>query len=357
MRVGNAAVAPRSSPVQRHRDPSPAASAPARENQPRIVPRQFQDGFDDPKAAPPNAAVDPSRVPTRDLSTGDTGEDVKVLQDALVELKYLTQEDVATGPGEYGPRTTDAVDRFEQDWGIPNPDGQVGADTRAALDQALSGTPPPGGTPITTPAGKVSPEEAFITQYTSDYNPTGPSYSSNCGPASLAMCMNYEGTMPPGLTKEQQVDHARSLMSGWSNDSAIASDGTVVPLLNDDGALTVGTMVADGITNSGGTPVYGSSWEELDAQLAAGNPVMADGYISDEGGPGWEYKQQFPGGMGPGAYGQGTVGHLIAILGKDGDKYLVADPMYAQGPVEMTREQLALFFSPTGGAPSFTAYN
>jgi hypothetical protein len=115
-------------------------------------------------------------------------------------------------------------------------------------------------------------------------------------------------------------------------------------------------MVADGISAAGATPIYGETWGDLDAQLEAGHPVMAGGWVSDEGGDGQAWKQQFPGGVGPGAYGTGTTGHLISILGKTADgKYIVADPLYARGPVEMTREQLSLYFSQTGGNPSFTA--
>jgi hypothetical protein len=241
---------------------------------------------------------------------------------------------------------------------IENPD-VIHPDQQINVPQYGASSPDPStGTPST--GGAMSPEEAFICQFTEPtYNPTGPSHSKNCGPASLAMAMAYTGRMPPGLSKEQQVDYARALMSpGREGEFTYVTDanGQKVPQLDRDSEYTDGSMVPDGIRAAGANPIYGESWGELDAQLAAGHPVMAGGWVSDEGGNGLAWKQQFPGGVGPGAYGTGTTGHLISILGKAANgKYIVADPLYARGPVEMTREQLALYFSQTGGNPSFTA--
>jgi hypothetical protein len=194
----------------------------------------------------------------------------------------------------------------------------------------------------------MSAQEAFITQFTSQYNPTGPRGSTNCGPASLAMTLAYTGRMPPGLTKEQQVDHARALMSPRRSSEftyVTAADGSRVPLLDRDRELTGGTMVADGIKGAGLTSRYGQGWDALDAQLAAGNPVIANGATNAA------WRSQFPERM-----GSGDIGHLNAILGKTPEgKYVVADPLHTGGPVEMTREQLGVFFSPTGGQPSFNA--
>ncbi|HYI00008.1 LysM peptidoglycan-binding domain-containing protein [Hyalangium sp.] len=236
---------------------------------------------------------------------------------------------------------------------------QYGAGTPGSSPETPS-TDGPAEPSTSTPGGVMSPEEAFICQFTEGtYNPTGPSHSTNCGPASLAMGMAYTGRMPPGLSKEQQVDYARALMSpGREAEFTYVTDanGQQVPQLDRDSEYTGGTMVADGVRAAGGNPIYGETWGDLDAQLEAGHPVMAGGWVSDEGGDGLAWKQQFPGGVGPGAYGTGTTGHLISILGKTADgKYIVADPLYARGPVEMTKEQLALYFSQTGGNPSFTA--
>jgi hypothetical protein len=61
--------------------------------------------------------------------------------------------------------------------------------------------------------------------------------------------------------------------------------------------------------------------------------------------PSW--KKQFP--KTEGRYGGGEIAHFIAILGKTQDgRYIVCDPMFTGGPVEMTRDQLSVFFSKGG---------
>jgi hypothetical protein len=126
---------------------------------------------------------------------------------------------------------------------------------------------------------------------------------------------------------------------------AKTSDGREVPMLDRDHDLTRGQMIPTGITAAGGTPQKGEGWEALDAELAAGRPVMASGYTNKE------WRDQFPERM-----GRGDIGHLNAIMGKTADgKYIVADPLHTGGPVEMTKDQLSKFFSKTNGEPSFTA--
>ncbi|MCP3139304.1 peptidoglycan-binding protein [Pyxidicoccus xibeiensis] len=300
-----------------------------------------------PPPPPPPPEPEPEEelpLPRKDLKRGATGEDVAAVQDSLVELGYLTKEQVATGPGLFGPQTEAALKKFQQEHGV-TANGEYAASTREALSKALSQAARSGGR---APGSAMSAEQAFITQFTSEYNPYGPRGSTNCGPASLAMSLAYTGHMPPGLTKEQQVDHARALMSPRRASEftyAQASDGTRVPMLNRDRELTGGTMVGDGIKGAGLDSRYGQGWETLDKQLAAGNPVIANGYTNSA------WRSQFPERM-----GSGDVGHLNAILGKTAEgKYIVADPLHTGGPVEMTRAQLSVFFSPTGGQPSFNA--
>ncbi|NTX11015.1 peptidoglycan-binding protein [Myxococcus sp. CA056] len=293
-----------------------------------------------PPPPPEEEEETPVPLPLKDLKRGDSGPEVKALQDALVTLGYLTEEQVATGPGQFGPKTAAALERFQAEHDV-TATGQYAAGTREALTQALTTQ---GG--ARRPA--MSAEAAFITQFTSEYNPTGPRGSTNCGPASLAMSLAYTGHMPPGLSKEQQVDYARALMSPRRESEFThvkASDGTRVPQLDRDRELTGGTMVGDGIKAAGLGSRYGQGWEALDQQLAAGNPVIANGQTNAK------WRDQFPERM-----GSGDIGHLNAILGKTPDgKYLVADPLHTGGPVAMTREQLGVFFSPTRGQPSFTA--
>ncbi len=68
----------------------------------------------------PQGAVSPPNV---SLQPGATGMEVKKLQDYLVSIGLMTAEDVATGPGIYGPKTTAAVLALQQKLGVDNSTG------------------------------------------------------------------------------------------------------------------------------------------------------------------------------------------------------------------------------------------
>ncbi len=76
-------------------------------------------------------------APPPGLGEGAKGPQVKQLQDALVQLKYLTKEQVATGPGIFGPKTEAAVKKFQADHKLPTT-GFYGDLTHAALKKELA---------------------------------------------------------------------------------------------------------------------------------------------------------------------------------------------------------------------------
>lgn len=82
--------------------------------------------------------------PTTNLQPGSTGPEVQRLQDYLVSIGYMTQAEVNTGYGTYGPRTTAAVQRLQQDLGVDNSSGPgyFGPRTIAALNGAFAQTSP-----------------------------------------------------------------------------------------------------------------------------------------------------------------------------------------------------------------------
>jgi LysM repeat protein len=182
----------------------------------------------------------------------------------------------------------------------------------------------------------------FKLQYwNSTYNPDGPNFSSNCGPASLAMVIETLGLEPSGISTETSIDHARYLMFGYSNGT---SQGVLI--LDNDSAYTNFEDVKNGIINSGGTPEQLTGWNNLDQCLGAGKPVISYGYY----GSAW--RNQFPSWA---MTGTGETSHWNAILGKTaGGKYIVADPMYRGGTVEMSREQLSVYTY--NGYPNFIAF-
>ena len=180
----------------------------------------------------------------------------------------------------------------------------------------------------------------FKVQYqNTPYNLSGPLFSSNCGPASLAMIRQMFGLEQANISDETSIDHARYLMLGYSNGT---SQG--VPVLNQDSVLTDFPNVINGIRNSGGRPEELTGWDNLDRSLNAGKPVVNIGSLTDA------WRGQFPS---PSMVGTGSGGHWNAILGKTSDgKYIVADPMYRSGTVAMTRSQLSVFNS----NPHFVAF-
>jgi Putative peptidoglycan binding domain len=74
------------------------------------------------------------QAPDTTLSPGDTGSQVKILQQALNSLGYS----VGKPDGDYGPATQTAVEKFQVAKGLAE-DGVVGPETLAKLQQALSG--------------------------------------------------------------------------------------------------------------------------------------------------------------------------------------------------------------------------
>lgn len=242
---------------------------------------------------------------------------------------------------------------------IANPDliepGQVIALPGSASEApaASPAAPAEQRAPGDLPTSAAEADGLHRTQFFDEkYNPTGPMSSANCGPASLATTLEAVGKMPPGLTPEQSVDYARSLMNPDTLPSSYvtSSDGQSIPQLDTDGDTSnVGQLQT--AASSLGVPTENSSgWDALDATLESGRPVVANG----DAYQGW--RDQFPHENGK-RYGNGDIGHFNTILGKTADgKYVVSDPMYTGGPVEMTREQLSAFFGPTyGGVPHFLA--
>jgi hypothetical protein len=82
-----------------------------------------------------NPVTTPStQAPATTLKPGDTGSQVKTLQQALATLGFSP----GTPDGDYGPATQVAVERFQVAKRLAE-DGVVGPATLAALQKALSG--------------------------------------------------------------------------------------------------------------------------------------------------------------------------------------------------------------------------
>jgi hypothetical protein len=75
-----------------------------------------------------------TQAPSQTLKPGDTGPQVKQLQEALNSLGYS----VGKPDGDYGPATQSAVEQFQAANNLAT-DGVVGPETLAKLQQSLSG--------------------------------------------------------------------------------------------------------------------------------------------------------------------------------------------------------------------------
>lgn len=277
-------------------------------------------------------ALNPLPAPAVDLRTGDTGEQVKTLQNALVKLGYMTKDQVATGPGEYGPKTTAAVKQFQSDWNLSPASGTLGPKTREALKKALSGTvPPSGGTsPVT---GKISTVGQANAHMTTQWGPTasnsadGAPYGySDCGPASAVMLASALGLIqhPSPAQAENAIDAMRDRALGYdSTYSQPTNEGQMSDALRQVGAKTE-------ILN----PDLGS----VDAALKQGKMLLIAGDPWNGWGASMDARGEYLNHRDPG-------GHFCVVFGRQSDgKYLVGDPLSNGGAIAVTRDQLQSFF-------------
>ena len=107
---------------------------------------------------PDSFSAAPAAVPGQDLKRGMTGSAVRERQQGLVRLGFMTQAQMNTGPGVFGPRTEAAVKAFQSSHGI-QATGYYGPQTRAAFARALGGhttpTPPPQEPPHSGPVSGI----------------------------------------------------------------------------------------------------------------------------------------------------------------------------------------------------------
>lgn len=92
-----------------------------------------------PPTEAPVASQTPSGTtpPATDLKPGSQGQDVEALQNYLVQMGYLKPDQVTGGEGTYGPNTTAAVAKLQQDLGVQagSASGNYGPQTQQALAQ------------------------------------------------------------------------------------------------------------------------------------------------------------------------------------------------------------------------------
>ena len=75
------------------------------------------------------------------LKRGDRGAEVQEIQEMLVRLGFLTQREMNTGKGTFGPKTEAAVKEFQHEHGL-DPGGTVTLETRTAIRAVAKAAPP-----------------------------------------------------------------------------------------------------------------------------------------------------------------------------------------------------------------------
>jgi hypothetical protein len=112
--------------------------------------------------APQPAIPQTPGVPVGGFKPGQTGAEVKALQDMLVSRGYMTAAQVATGPGVYGPKTQAALAKYQADTGTShNPTPQADAPS------------PYVNKPATPEAPAKSAVQQVVDDYTAAYNALG----------------------------------------------------------------------------------------------------------------------------------------------------------------------------------------
>lgn len=137
--VGTGAITPGGAPTQVQ---TPAPVQPTNSGTPPVPPPQAYNT--NPPAVPQGQQSAPQQpqqgqqgAPTANLQPGSKGADVLALQNYLVQTGVATPDQFSSGPGIYGPQTTAAVAKMQQDLGL-NPStgkGSYGPQTQAALAQ------------------------------------------------------------------------------------------------------------------------------------------------------------------------------------------------------------------------------
>ncbi len=360
-------------PLSRRVAPAPS-STPAGPARQAVQPSPAPASPDTFAAAATGGVTAPQSNLAFDGGARDQGAPVEALQRALVQLGYLTQADMDSGRGHYGPRTKAAVARLQAKAGIVDDGSHYGPQTRAALTRALSGssTTPPGG--ATLRRGDESPavlawqqKLVAVGALTSAQLATGPGVF---GPQTEAATRAFQqanglsvtgvvdgataqamatakpkppatSVTPPyisqlqtnmpnsfcGPTTTAMIARAFGKLGGFSGPGAanwlaaqagIGADGTGY-----DGIQRMAGKVGLTSTVSG----FGTPLAFVDQQLAAGALVAANGNARISGAT------------------RSDAGHWIVVYGKDAQgNYLVHDPANAS-LATMTPARLTQYFA------------
>lgn len=143
-------------------------------------------------------------APAGELKKGMSGASVRQLQTDLVKLGFMTQRDMKTGPGSFGPRTEKALKAFQSAHHL-EVDGVYGPQTRKALQGALSGgTQGTGGDGFDPGSGTSTPSKP----------PTKPTPPPSTGPTTPP---STERPHPTGQLGKVYADNSKKAAEAKSD--------------------------------------------------------------------------------------------------------------------------------------------
>ncbi len=232
----------------------------------------------------------------------------------------MTEEEVATGPGFYGPRTKAAMARLLAELGLPGDGSVCTPEARAGLRSKVGSTPgaAPGAQPPASPSAPSAPVQAGQVPAMDQNAPAGANSSnywngaSNCGPTSAAMVARALGL---GGDKSDAELIMQMYRAGGTTEKG-SSPEQVATMLRSLG-LSAHVVEDPGLA-------------ELDAALAGGKPVIINGDYFATGVPGRDGSQE--------------SGHFCVVEGRDANgNYIIVDPAGGQR-LTFTPQAMTNFF-------------
>lgn len=172
-------------------------------------------------------------------------------------------------------------------------------------------------------AGAVpSGNQYFISQMRDPlWNPEGPDWSANCGPACLAMAFKAFGFADPADTAQGLIRKVRLAMTGSANDLHATSLAGIRRTAERQGLETALVFGPEAVT---------AAVEAGRLVILAGNPKVYNTRYGDK-----EY-QAF------------TGAHFVLVTETDAEGYWINDPLSRKGALRITHAELAAFMGYRG---------
>jgi len=242
------------------------------------------------------------QAPNVQLYPGSTDTaNVKKLQDYLVGLGLMTQAEVDTGYGVYGPKTTAAVSKLQQKLGVDTSAGGIGNYGPKTSAAALSSTttqpttngglsmPSINGMPGLTPISNPAPAPAPVPTQPNPFNPSNVNISMpNTSTANSTPATSF-GQSNNSFTTPSFAD----LVKGYQSPTPVTNDTLSVPS-NNANVLSIYTPSPKDISTSTSYPVRGNENDPVQSNSIvtpangsskASPTVIADAVNAAQGNP------------------------------------------------------------------------